>query len=208
MRHYQRLVLAFTAAALLGSTSRAAAQQKLSIEGHGGIAIPTSDLADLEDAGPSFGVGLTYDLSPRIAIRVAGDVDILGGVDSDGSGPEAPDMNIYHYNAGLGFRLLDPEAGRVTLDVNVGAGLSTLDVDSFSVGGQTVDFSETYFTANGGLKLGYDVAPGVNVFVGGQAYLIFSDGEDTAVFGQLRSDVDTFDTAWTRPLTVGLPIRI
>lgn len=207
MKH-QTLALALAVAALLGSTSQAAAQHKLSIEGRGGIAIPASDLADLEDIGPTFGLGLSYSLSPRIALRIDGDVDLLSGVDSDGSGPEAPDMNIYHYNAGLTFRLLNPDTNRWALDANLGAGLSTLDADSFELGGETVDFSETYFTANGGLKLGYEITPRVSVFLGGQAYLIFADEEDTAVFSLLRDDVEPFDTAWTFPVTVGLAIRI
>ena len=85
----------------LGRPSEAHGQERFSIEGRGGIAVPASDLANLQDVGPSFGVGLMYPLNPRVSLRLDGDVDILSGVDADGSGPEAPDLNIYHYTAGL-----------------------------------------------------------------------------------------------------------
>ncbi|MEN8145495.1 MAG: outer membrane beta-barrel protein [Gemmatimonadota bacterium] len=188
----------------------AQAQQSLSLEGRGGIAVPTGDLADLLDVGPSFGAGLSYQLSPRVSLRLDGDVDILSGVDADGSGPEAPDANIYHYNLGLELKLLDSEASPWHLAANVGAGASTLDFDDFAVLGTPVDFNETYFTANGGLKVAYNVARNVDVFVGAQAFLMFTDEADTAVFSLLRSDLDPagFDNAWTIPITAGLRIGI
>ncbi len=85
----------------LGRPSEAQGQERFSIEGRGGIAVPASDLANLQDVGPSIGVGLVYRLDPRVSLRLDGDVDILSGVDADSSGPEAPDLNIYHYTAGL-----------------------------------------------------------------------------------------------------------
>ncbi len=188
----------------------AQAQQRLSLEGRGGIAVPAGDLANLQDVGPSIGVGLVYQLSPRVSLRLDGDVDFLSGVDADGSGLEAPDLNIYHYTAGLEVKLLDSEASPWHLDANVGAGASTLDFDDFTVAGTPIDFTETYFTATGGLKLAYAVSRNVDVFLGGQAFLLFTDEDDTAVFSALRSDIDPngFDNAWTFPITAGLRIGL
>lgn len=197
---------------LLGSTSPANAQQideqRFSIEPRAGIAIPAGDLSDVADVGPGVGIGLAYRLTNRLAVRIDGDVDILSGLDASGTGPEGPDATIYHYGAGLQYALLDPATNRWAIDVNLGAGASTFDVDDFSVGGNVVDFSETYFTANGGLQVGYDVTPTVNVFGRGQAFLMFTDEDDTAVFSAFNPDIDPagFDSAWSIPLSVGVAI--
>lgn len=197
---------------LLASTSPADAQQvdgqRFSIEPRVGIAIPAGDLSDVADVGPGVGIGFAYRLSNRLAVRIDGDVDILSGLDSSGTGPEGPDATIYHYGAGLQYALLDPATNRWAIDVNLGAGASTFDVDDFSAGGDPVDFSETYFTANGGVQVGYDVTPTVNVFGRGQAFLMFTDEDDTAVFSAFSPDIDPagFDTAWSIPLSVGVAI--
>ncbi|MFQ5889524.1 MAG: outer membrane beta-barrel protein [Gemmatimonadota bacterium] len=206
---FRRLSIVLGAVALLTTAApEARAQSRWTIEGQGGIAVPTGDLADLEDVGAGFGIGIAYWVHPRIAIRVDGDADILSGVDAEGALPEAPDLNIFHYTAGVSVRLLDPEATRWTLNLNAGAGGSTIDADDFTVSGTTVDFSETYFALNGGLTIGYDVGPNVNVFVGGEAFVVFSDEDDTVVFSQLRSDVEPFDTAVTIPITAGIRVRL
>jgi len=201
-----------TTALLLGSTSPASAQQvdgqRFSVEPRAGIAIPAGDLSDVADVGPGVGLGLSYKLTNRLALRLDGDVDILSGLDASGTGPEGPDATIYHYGAGLEYALLDPTTNRWAIDVNLGAGASTFDVDDFSVGGNVVDFSETYFTANGGIQVGYDVTPAVNVFGRGQAFLMFTDEDDTAVFNAFSPDIDPagFDTALSIPLSVGVAI--
>ncbi len=108
------------------------------------------------------------------------------------------------------MKLLDSETSPWHLDANLGAGASMLDFDDFTVSGTPIDFAETYFTATGGLKLGYAVARNVDVFLGGQAFLLFTDEDDTAVFSALRSDIDSsgFDNAWTFPITAGLRIGL
>lgn len=196
-------------ALLLGNVDLASAQQaaeqRFSIQPRGGVAVPAGDLADVADVGPGVGIGFVYRLTDRLSVRVDGDADIFSGVDSEGSGPEGPDVSVYHYGAGLELAVLDP-VNRWTVDVNLGAGASTFDVDEFAAGGSVVDLTETYFTANGGLQVGYDVTPAVNVFARGQAYLMFTDEDDTALFSAISSEVDPagFDTAWSIPLSVGV----
>ncbi|MFW6088879.1 MAG: outer membrane beta-barrel protein [Gemmatimonadota bacterium] len=197
---------------LLGVSSPANAQhvdgQRFSIEPRAGIAIPAGDLSDVADAGPGLGLGLAYTLTDRLAVRLDGDVDILSGLDATATNPEGPDVTIWHYGAGLQYALLDPASSRWAVDVNLGIGASTFDVDEFSVGASTIDVTETYFTANGGLQVGYDVTPGVNVFGRGQAFLMFTDEDDTAVFSAFNPDIDPagFDSAWSIPLSVGVAI--
>jgi len=186
----------------------AAAQDKLTVDARGGVAVPASDLADLFDVGPSVGVGLAYRLTSRVSLRLDGDVDILNG--ASGPGGDGPDMNIYHYNAGVAVNLIGADTRGWNVDVNVGAGASTFDSDSFQVNGTIRDFSETYFTTNGGVRVGYDVSRSLNVFVGGQAYLMVTDDSDTAVFAQINpaADPNGFDTAWTFPITAGVALHL
>ncbi len=127
------------------------------IEVLGSIAVPASDLANLQV------VGVVYRLSARVLLRPDGDVDILSGVvwvpvprRSTSMTPMVPvrrHLNIYHHTAGLEVKLFASAPWH--LDANLGAGASTLDFDDFAVAGTPIDFTETYFTATGGPKLGY-----------------------------------------------------
>lgn len=202
-----------TALLLIGANGASAQQidgSRFSIEPRAGVAIPAGDLSDAADVGPSVGIGFAYRLTERLSLRVDGDADILAGLDSEGTGAEGPDVTIFHYGAGVDYALLDPSANQWSVGVNVGAGASTFDVDEFSVGGSPVDFSETYFTINGGLQVGYDVSSAVSVFGRGQAYLMFTDEADTAVFSAINPEIDPagFDSAWSIPLSVGVAIRL
>lgn len=201
---------AMAAFLVFGMVGSAEAQQGVSIEARGGIAIPTSDLSDLADEGPSFGVGISFPLNNRLSVRIDGDVDLLSGKDASGTGPEGPDINLYHYGAGLEYALVQPGASRWGIDINVGAGATTFDADDFDVMGTMVDFSETYFTVNSGLTLGYQVSPSINVFIGGQAFIMFADEDDTAIFSAINSELDPagFDNVATIPLTAGIKIAL
>ena len=213
---------------LAAGTGNLRAQEKFEVEGRGCVAVPIGDLADLQDVGGSVGIGFSSWFSPRIAVQAGGALEILTGVDSDQSGPAAPDMNLWHYNGGIALRLIDPaSASRRTVNINLGAGATTFDSDDFQLSGQTTSFSETYFTANGGVKVGYEVAQNLNSFAGGQTYLMFADDADTGIFGQLRSEIpitaglsyffgqlrshvdpEGFDTLWSIPITVGFSYRL
>ncbi len=192
------------------ATGARAQEKTWSFEGRGGVAIPVSDLEDLEDVGANIGVGASYALSDRFSLYVDGSVDILSGADSGVSGSSAPDMNIFHYGAGVSLALVEPESSAWSFDVGLGGGGSTFDSDTFTANGVSSDFSETYFTLDGNLEVGYDLSPSVSVFVDGRAYLMFTDEQDTRVFSQVSSEVDPggFDTAWTIPLTAGVKIRV
>ena len=50
------------------------APPRFTLEGRGGFNVPTFDIADGVDAGPSVGVGLGYHLSPKL--WALGDVDL------------------------------------------------------------------------------------------------------------------------------------
>lgn len=204
------LALAVAAALAPADAQAQGAEHPWSIDARGGIAVPAGDLSDAVDVGPSFGLGIAYRIHPRIALRVDGDLDVYSGADLETAGGqvELPDLNLWHYNAGLAFEVTRPGASPWDVTANLGAGATTFDGDAPAGGGSTVDdggLSETYFTANGGLRVGYDVHESVNVYAGGQWYLAFTDEEDTA--GVAGPEAQGFDTASSIPLTLGVKIR-
>ncbi len=50
-------------------------------------------------------MGISFPLNNRLSVRIDGDVDLLTGRDASDTGPEGPDINLYHYGAGLEYAL-------------------------------------------------------------------------------------------------------
>lgn len=203
-------VLALT----MGIADADAQESPWTVEARGGVAIPVDDLNDFLDPGGTVGIGASYQLNPRLALRVDGDLALLQGDDAP-DGASLPDMDIWHLGGGIEGQITSP-VSPWNITANVGAGASILDSDSFAqpvvnpVTGETADgFTETYFSANGGITVGYELSPQFSVVGGGQAYLIVTDDDDTAIFGQLTPEADPegFDTAWNFPLHAGFRIH-
>lgn len=169
-------------------TTEADAQQRVTFDGRAGVALPTGRLAESTDAGVTFGLGGAYWVHPRIALTADGDLELLRG--QEVSGVRGPDLNLWHYNAGAAVSLL-PETSRWQVLANVGAGASTFDSEL------ETDESLTRFTTNGGLRLGYRIAPRSDVFVGSQAFLMFTD--------ETRQGSDT---NWSIPVHAGLRLKV
>lgn len=180
------------------------------LELRGGFAAPAGELLELVDPGPSFGASFAYFVTPRIAFQARGGLDLLPGVEADAAGPAAPNVDIWHFTAGPLVRVIVPDGTRWIVDLYLGGGFTTLDADRFRLGRTRIDFTETYFTVNGGLQVGYDVSRNATLFAAADAYLIATDKKDTRVFGRLRADVDPegFSTAWTFPFTAGFAVRL
>lgn len=203
------------AALLVWLPGQAAAQQVgVNVDGHGGVALPASNLGDFQDLGPSFGLGFEYELADRVALRASGSLDLLkGAADEDISATfAAPDVSLFHYHGGIALRLSPPEATAWDVSVNLGVGATTVDSDDFPAGAATPagesSFSATYFSLHPGLTIGYDVNEQVGVFVRGDGHFAFADGEETAVFGQFDTDIpdDGFEELWDVPVTAGLEV--
>jgi hypothetical protein len=177
-------------------------QKRFDAEIHGGLTIPTGELRDVTDAGPTAGISLAYRLTPRLSLRAGGDVEWLQTAELE-SGIETPDMRLWHYNAGVRADLA-PRLSRWTIQANIGAGATTLDTDEFQLDEETgVSLSETYFTVNGGARVGYDLNRNVNFFLGTQAHVIFGDEDDTQFFADVSPEVEPFGTMTTFPIYVG-----
>jgi hypothetical protein len=187
----------------------AAAQQRFSVESQGGITLPASRLAHLTSAGPNVGLTLAYHVRPSLTLSLVGDVDFLNGERLE-SATRAPDMRLWHYGLGLEKQLRPAGVRRLAVAANLGAGATTFASDEFAAGSANPrDFKHTYFTTSGGLRVGYTVSGKVTTFVGGRAYWMNTDKEDTAALAALDPDrVKAFDSAWTVPVVAGINVKL
>lgn len=183
--------------------------EKLSLEIRGGTSLPASDDGGFRETvspGGSFGIGGSVRVHPRVSLRLDGDWEFLPGDDTPASGA-FPDQDLLHYNGGVEVDVLPRNVRPWSVRANLGLGATTWMTGEFQDGATQSDINETYFTLNGGVKLGYDLSSRFNLFAGFQAYRAFTDEEDSAVFNSVRPDVEFFDSVWTFPFQVGLRLN-
>lgn len=220
METVRRLGFVAVAAALLAwLPGQADAQDAgVAIDGWGGVAFPASNLNQIQDLGPSFGLGVEYSLTDRVFVRASGAADLHSGADVEDlelppGEPGPPDMTLFHFTAGAGADLVPRDVSNWSVAVSLEAGGTSVTTDDFPTGATAPeggpDFSETYFTLSPGLRVGYVFADRFNLFVRSQPHFAFSDREDTAVFSQFDADVDAagFEDIWNVPLTAGIQVR-
>jgi hypothetical protein len=189
-------VLPFTTLAAAGVTlltipSAARAQDaapRATLEARAGLNVPTFDIADAVDAGPSFGIGAGVQLRPRLYLM--GDVDLgfHSGADLAG-GLEAPDVKVYHYMAKVGYEVLSADSSPWSVIVNAGAGALTFDPDGSS--------SKTYPAINVGAKIGYRLSPRVSLLLSPQGDIAFTKDDELGT-----------DNAWVWPFTAGVRLAL
>lgn len=209
--HRLTTMTAVLAAALLALPA-AAQGQSVSVDARGGITVPTSDLSDFADPGPSVGVGLRVRAHRLVSVRVGGDLDVLRGKEVQGGAvTETPDMEMWRYGGGLEFHV--PTPGTLELTVTSFAGGVAVNTDVFQdvvfdpVTDEPVgDFSETYFMASGGLRIEYALLPGVRAFADGRYQADFMDEEDTRIFTEMVPGTEPLEEVYSIPLTAGLRI--
>lgn len=179
--------LLLTAGALLAGPVGLEAQAgegPVSFNARGGLALPTFEITDVADPGGSVGAGLKVHLGDRLFLRGNADFGF-----HPGASPSQPDIDVFHYVAGLGYRLTPADSPWYAA-VNLGAGALTFAPDAPG------DPSFTYFAINAGGELGYRVTDRFSVFLSPQGDIAFSD----------ETEVGTGD-AWVWPLTAGIEFR-
>lgn len=179
----------------------------------GGLAFPADELKDLYDTGATFGLGVHYRLDDRWTFRVDGDIELYArnnlASPTDRDVPQSPELRLWHYNAGLEYRLYSDADDRWSVHVNAGAGATTVDTEEFSTGSSSgTSFAgqvdQTYFSLNGGLHIDIPVSDNVSIGLGGQAYFTAFDEEDSAPLAALSNEVEPFDVMWTFPISASL----
>ena len=164
------------------------AERRFSIEARGGFNVPTFDISDVVDAGPSVGLGAAMQFASKLWLM--GDVDLgfHSGADPAGGG-EAPDVKVYHYIAKLGYELLSEGQSPWSVIVNAGGGALTFDADGAG--------SNTYPAINVGAKIGYRLSPRVQLLLSPQGDIALTDDEEVGS-----------STAWVWPFTAGVRIGL
>lgn len=188
MRTLQQLLFA---AGVLGAVPGALAAQeetpKFWLEARGGTSVPTFDISDGVDAGPSFGAGVGFRITPRFSVM--GDVDFGFHPGADlAPGTPGADVNVYHFMAKAGYELLRPGSSPWSVVVNLGAGALSFNPDGAD--------SKTYPAINAGAKIGYQVSPRFTLLLSPQGDIAFTD-----------EDVLGTSNAWVWPFTAGLRVN-
>ena len=204
-----------------------------SFDFYGGVAIPTSDLSDISEAGPTFGVGANYYVSNRVGLRLEGNLDLLGGNDDDllvatplvNGDSGGPDITLFHLNGGVEFDLVDRTNRKVNFTLFVLGGAVFVNSDKFSLPGGVSstfpnglvvgDWQDAYPELRAGFRLGFqlgDCTPGragvcADLFINGGANLMFGDEEDTEPISALFG-IEAFDNFYSFPIQVGIRINV
>ena len=178
-------------ALLVGATAPAEAQEaarRFTLEARGGFNVPTFDISDAVDGGPSVGVGLGYQVSERVWLL--GDVDLgfHSGAELTG-GFEGPDVKVYHYIAKVGYAVVPEGTSPWSVVFNAGGGAMTFDVD----GGA----SNTYPAINVGAKIAYRLSPRVSFLLSPQGDIAFTDEDEVGT-----------NNSWVWPFTAGFRIGL
>ena len=165
-----------------------------------GVVALTGDIADYLSPGPSFGLQVMYQLSPRLAAGVDATFDSHEGTPSPHTIFNGPPTQVLRYGIGAEFALLPPRPGSFTASVGGGAGLATMFSEKMydianpggvvAGPGQTehaanpLQFKGSYPAFNGLLRLAYVADPSITLFLEGIGILTNVDETKTVVFVQ------------------------
>lgn len=220
-RHWYAIP-ALVLALALATTGPAAGQQKpIDFDARAGLGFGVGNLGDVVDGvGPAFNVGVNFGVADRLFVRVTGGAEMYEGIDLGApvgnEGLNELDVDLIHFHAGGLYYLMPPEERGLSVALEGTAGLTNFHVPRLatSVGTDAVEFqlSELYFSAGGGVSLGYAVHEQVDLFLDGHSYLVFGSEDDTVELLQVVNDVseepvDSLDTMWSVPVTVGVRLH-
>ncbi len=215
MNHVRSSVLAVLAgAALMLVPQTADAQQGITTDFEAGIGIPNGDMADVVDPGPAFTVGVNFRVHDRVSIRAEGGADLykvteVADLTVDGETLDGPDVTTTRLDLGLIFHAVQPGmGGGFWADIDVGGGYHILTTDRYEIvtptDVETLDLSQGYLGAKGGLTLGYNFSDAVSAFVGGDAYLVPGDAQDLETFAEFDEIDEAPETHLSIPVQAGL----
>ena len=175
---------------------------KVSVDLRGGVAIPAGNMATITEVGGVAGASAMWNFTPNWAIRADFDYMALNkGEDSFGV-LLSPPMDLMFFGGSFEVNFNSPKYQTMpfTFMLNVGAGAMKMTVDdTYDATHSANVFDHTYPAFQGGMKIGYQVKPWINIFVNGTAYFILMDSADTPpAFGF------DFNNGWVIPVTAGV----
>ncbi|MEK6255603.1 MAG: hypothetical protein N2B05_12995 [Gemmatimonadales bacterium] len=193
-------VLAMFAIPSAGMTQPATG--KVSVDLRGGVAIPAGNMATYTEVGGTAGASALWNWNPNWGFRVDFDWIKLNKGEDDFGVLLSPPQTLMFLGGSfeVNFNGQKLATDPFTFMANVGAGAMKMTVDdTYDTGHSANTFDHTYPAFQGGAKVGYQVAPWINIFVNGTAYFILMDAADTsAAFG------NDFNNGWVIPVTAGV----
>ena len=172
--------------------------QRWMLDLEAGLAIPTGDLAALQNNGVTLGGGVGYKLTPALALRGDFDIDFLQEKSRDVG------LTVLHFIGGFEVDLT-PSTTRWNIILNLGAGAThwsnrgTIPPPDDPLDPVIGDFSSFYFEVNPGIKATLGVGMSFQIFFSAQYHAMFL-GDSTA---GLEVSGQPFDFAGIFPLTFG-----
>jgi len=209
--HFARKTRVLLAGLLVFSLPAAATAQSsdFSVDVHGGLSTPLGVLGDLTSNGGAYGAGLVWHFSPHVSIRGDFLVQKLDNGLADSGLLLSPPVDLTFFGGGVELNFSSPlyQDEPMTFTMNVGAGVTSMDVDeTFSPINPANGIDASYFTLTFGGQVGYQVirtgSTKLNIFFKAQPYLIFVDSADMLPLSGLLGS-DPIDSMWVLPLTVG-----
>lgn len=188
----------------------------VSVTARGGVGIPVDahQLNAITRTGGSVGGGVSFHVSPVLALTADVDYQLLQGKDevlSTGTRVPFPDMDVLHATGGLEVHFTSPET-RWTGVLSFGGGISNLNMaeatdDGSPPPGNLSDVDLTGASFRAGAELGYRATDAATVFVEPGVYLLAVDREETRKISDNAPHLnDPFDVAWIIPLQAGVRI--
>lgn len=226
MLGYKKLGMVLAAAALLALVPAKAEAQFVryspifwSFEASGGVTIPLGGLSDAAKIGWNAGIGASYFLNPRFALKVEGSLDGHKGETAVG-GTAPDDIRVWHYLAGIEYHLTDPTSNFMFNFTILGGG-ATFDsdrfvVDDFPTAGATTstEFDQTVWAVNGGLQAGYSFSQHsgnpinmVTLFIAADINVMFVSKSDTEALAALYGRTP-WSTTLSVPISGGFRINV
>jgi hypothetical protein len=189
---------------------RVAQTSTLDLEARAGLGLSAADLTEYTQPGLAVGAGAGFWLTDHFALRIDGDYSALGGDESgETTNATTPDMNIYHIGGGFEVDLLgrDMIDNPWTLEVNAGAGGSTLDTEDFLDNpdeGENRDLTETVANVNAGAEVGRELSENVMMSLSAQAFYMFLDEDNFNNLADLRPAAGSIQDGVNVPVTLSL----
>lgn len=189
--------------------------QAIDFEARAGVGMAAGDLEPFAKPGLHLGAGVGWWFNDHVALRGNADYSALEGDEETVPTPAlAPGLNVLQYGLGLQFDVLgrDMVTNPWSVEVNAGAGGTTLDTDDFiEDGSDMTDLTRTYPNVNAGAEIGRSITENFRVSLAGQMFYSFIDSDEMTELAETRPDEGPIDAGIVVPLTLNirwdLPMR-
>lgn len=207
-----RAVLAAAVLLALPAMGQAQVTEKnaISVEAHAGVSIPVGTFADINDVGGAYGGTLVWHFLPNWGLRADVDFNLLNDGKADSGVLLGPPVDLTYFGGGIELNFNQPSYQDLplTFTVNLGAGMTKYNVDeTYAPTDPASVLDESYFTLQGGARVGYQLNEYLNLFVQMQTYFIFFDELDSQAYYNPVEGIDSsFNELWLIPVTAGLRV--